>query len=520
MKKWTWFCIVLISILLTACGTNPGPAAPSVSDRVTPTGYPSDEVQRASVFYNGALYLYSAEGVDLPLEAGFEKVGTVSDVNNAEYPSEEFHGSRLETGQEVYASQAIPEKLYVKYDRGFGLFERDTYGSNPADETSSEYDIMISNENVYDVEKAVSATILHENKERYLPGECMGEGHTILKKEEEGDLVKVYLLAMFGWYQFQDGNLVKNSGSGAIPTVISLTRVEDGSYLLKDYETAQDGSLYVPSIKKMFPEELWDICSSYSADRVRILTQQEQKYAAAYLKKIGREATIGDYSDFKHTLLTDEGVSVDVSNLLLEKESRISNYPSWIGNLEQVENGVRYRYEKSYDSWKKEVIYTKTDVRTNTIVEEDIFNSENAVLISHRNAADRNAVQFEAMLNSLNGVTMEVTGGSAGAGSVKLRLLNETDLNIIFGESYEIQNYQDGYWHSVPYIIDNWIFYDVAYQLKKDVPQEITIDWKTFHGYQEPGKYRILKTVTDFRGTGDYTEYYMGAEFEIKSQAE
>ena len=58
----------------------------------------------------------------------FEKVGTVSDVNNAEYPSEEFHGSRLETGQEVYASQAIPEKLYVKlyvkYDRGFGLFER------------------------------------------------------------------------------------------------------------------------------------------------------------------------------------------------------------------------------------------------------------------------------------------------------------------------------------------------------------------------------------------------------------
>ena len=129
-------------------------------------------------------------------------------------------------------------------------------------------------------------------------------------------------------------------------------------------------------------------------------------------------------------------------------------------------------------------------------------------------------MQFEAMLNSLNGVTMEVTGGSAGAGSVKLRLLNETDLNIIFGESYEIQNYQDGYWHSVPYIIDNWIFLDVAYQLKKDIPQEITIDWKAFHGYQEPGRYRILKTVKDFRGTGDYTEYYMGAEFEIKSQAE
>lgn len=483
MKRWTWLFIASVSFLLTACSTNPGPAAPSAkvaSDPVTPTGYPSDEVQRASVFYNGRLFLYSAEGFDVPLEAEFEQVGSVLAVDNAEYPSEEFHGSRLETGQEIYASQTQPDNLYIKYDSGFGLFETDEARSNPANEKPSEYDIMVSNEKTYDVEKAVSAAILHENKGGYLVGECMGEGHAILKKEEDGDLVKVYLLAMFGWYQFQDGNLVKNSGSGVNPAVITLKREEDGAYSLKSYEKTKDGNLFVPSVQEMFPEEFWDICISYSSDRVRELTEQERSYAAAYLKKLGREAEIGDYGDFEHTLLTDVGVSVEVSNRLLEKEGVMSKCPSWIGNLEQVENGVRYRYEKAYNQQKKEVIYTKTDVKTNTIVEEDIFSSEDASLISHRNAADRNAVQSEAMLNSLAGVVMEAIEDSAGAGSVKLRLLNETNLEIIFGDSYEIQKYQDGYWHSVPYIIDNWGFHDIAYQLKKDLPQEITIDCRYF----------------------------------------
>lgn len=43
------------------------------------------------------------------------------------------------------------------------------------------------------------------------------------------------------------------------------------------------------------------------------------------------------------------------------------------------------------------------------------------------------------------------------------------------------------------------------------------MDWQVFHGSLEPGKYRIIKDISDFRGTGDYTKYNLGAEFEIKS---
>lgn len=61
------------------------------SSTLTPTGYASEEVQRISVFYDGSLYLYNATGFDLPKENGWE-------------PSES-------------------QKLYVKYDNGFALFE-------------------------------------------------------------------------------------------------------------------------------------------------------------------------------------------------------------------------------------------------------------------------------------------------------------------------------------------------------------------------------------------------------------
>lgn len=130
MKRWTWVCIVSISLLLAACSGNHDPAEQSGSDsagteQVTPTGYPADEVQRPCIYYNGSLYLYSAEGFNKPLEEGFEKVGTVAAVDNTKYPSEEFHGSRLETGQEVYADENASDKIYVKYDSGFGLFEKD-----------------------------------------------------------------------------------------------------------------------------------------------------------------------------------------------------------------------------------------------------------------------------------------------------------------------------------------------------------------------------------------------------------
>lgn len=89
----------------------------------TPTGYSSGEVQRITVYYNGTRYWYTAKGFDHPLEDGFEKVGEVGRVDDQEYPEEEFGGTRLDTGQEIYASREDASKIYVKYDSDYAALQ-------------------------------------------------------------------------------------------------------------------------------------------------------------------------------------------------------------------------------------------------------------------------------------------------------------------------------------------------------------------------------------------------------------
>ena len=115
----------LLAVLGTGavlCGCSPEKTGSDPAG-VSPTGYPSGEVQRQTVYYGGRLYWYQGEGFELPLETGFEKAGTVEKVLTEEYPSEELWGTRLKEGQEVYADPAEPEVLYVKYENGYGRFE-------------------------------------------------------------------------------------------------------------------------------------------------------------------------------------------------------------------------------------------------------------------------------------------------------------------------------------------------------------------------------------------------------------
>lgn len=121
----------------------------------------------------------------------------------------------------------------------------------------------------------------------------------------------------------------------------------------------------------------------------------------------------------------------------------------------------------------------------------------------------------EALLdaNTLEGVGMmllDVTPTSA-----RLSILNATDLDIRYGSDYNLQFFDQDDWHDVPYLIDNAAFTAEAYMALKDHPSEWDVNWEVFHGTLEPGKYRIVKPVMDFRGTGDYTEYYLDAEFTI-----
>ena len=118
--------------------------------------------------------------------------------------------------------------------------------------------------------------------------------------------------------------------------------------------------------------------------------------------------------------------------------------------------------------------------------------------------------------SSLDGVTMEVTEYSDT--SITVRITNDTDMNIeCGGEDFclKILDEETGEWRDLDTVIDDYGFFEEAYMIQKDSPLEMVINFEWLYGKLEPGRYQIVKTVTDFRGTGDYTDYVLAAEFDI-----
>ncbi len=221
----------------------------------------------------------------------------------------------------------------------------------------------------------VSEAILSENQGRYSGGECAAEGHVILDVEANETEAKVYALTMYGEYEFQDGNFVKGSGTGAIPAVFVFQRGEDGAYALRSYEVPEDGGCYTESIRSLFPQHLQEICMSPTEEVCADLERQEKRYACEYLETLGRTAAVGEYRDYEHPLLTDLGVSVEVSNSLAENRD-LADYPYWIGNIERREDGVRYVYQMDYDQERQRILLTKTEYDSGNVEESYEIDAE------------------------------------------------------------------------------------------------------------------------------------------------
>lgn len=90
-------------------------------EEITPTGYPSDEIQRQQIMYNGVLYYYTANGFDNPLPDGYEFVGKVKKVDNKQEPTADWCGSHVDIGQKIYVSDNT-SVIYLEYEMGYAAF--------------------------------------------------------------------------------------------------------------------------------------------------------------------------------------------------------------------------------------------------------------------------------------------------------------------------------------------------------------------------------------------------------------
>ena len=250
-----------------------------------------------------------------------------------------------------------------------------------ATEASSEEEEQVP-EITASLDETVAQGILLCNNNMYKAGETTGEGHILMGQDEpdaDGN-IKCYCLEMFGAYEFQDGNFVKCAGTGSIPCVITVKQKDDGTYEFVSMVEAEDGSSFVDSIKENFPEALWSRCITIDPDDANELEKQERSYAEEYLSSIGREdAEIGDYGDYEHKLLTDEGVSEEVSNKMMDVQSGDGFEffcPFWLGEREVLDDNVRYVYKTEYDKKKQLITFSKTDYESGEVIETSSYSAK------------------------------------------------------------------------------------------------------------------------------------------------
>ncbi|PNV59011.1 hypothetical protein C0033_26270 [Clostridium sp. chh4-2] len=111
------------------------------------------------------------------------------------------------------------------------------------------------------------------------------------------------------------------------------------------------------------------------------------------------------------------------------------------------------------------------------------------------------------------GVRMNADESDITPTSIKLRLENETDLNIIFGDDYRLQKEEDGTYKDL--LPKDMNFHSIGYMSKRGNPVEWTADWSRLCGSLEDGNYIIVKTVLDEDVPGEAGRYERAFGFTI-----
>ncbi|AFM01550.1 MULTISPECIES: M56 family metallopeptidase [Desulfitobacterium] len=244
---------------------------------------------------------------------------------------------------DFYVSTAYSDEAeLIKIGQSIKLKPKSAAQENNADVISQNLEDQLATGQ--SIEEAVSLAVKGQGK-GYLQGEVLTEGHKIVEVEEKDGTVIAYTVASVGWFGFENGIFTGTSGSGAIPTVMTFARNSNGEYSLLEYKEAMDGKGYTESIKRNFPQRLWD--NVLSAEHYPELAVQKEAQAKQYLQSIGRDAQVSlGYVEKK---LVD--INVEASNKLFAEltkwDPELNRFPYWIGTKEYLDQGERFIYETS-----------------------------------------------------------------------------------------------------------------------------------------------------------------------------
>ena len=123
------------------------------------------------------------------------------------------------------------------------------------------------------------------------------------------------------------------------------------------------------------------------------------------------------------------------------------------------------------------------------------------------------------MVNNFDGATMSIVQGTVTPIGLTVEFTSSNENECIYGTFYCLEFNSSGKWYQVPYsdkIKSEVAWTKEGYTISKGESQQFSENWEWLYGRLGTGHYRIVKDISDFRGTGDYDAYNLAAEFTIE----
>lgn len=94
-----------------------------------------------------------------------------------------------------------------------------------------------------------------------------------------------------------------------------------------------------------------------------------------------------------------------------------------------------------------------------------------------------------------------------------LILKNDSDVDVEYGNPYEIEIKKDGKWHKINVELN---FTLQAFILKSKDAKELELNWENGYGKLASGDYRIIKSIDIEKEDRTFDTFYVSAEFTIE----
>jgi len=119
--------------------------------------------------------------------------------------------------------------------------------------------------------------------------------------------------------------------------------------------------------------------------------------------------------------------------------------------------------------------------------EQEISNPSNEVgdIVYGRTGKD--------MHNNWQGMHMVVAADSVTPAGLRLSMINDSELNFGYGYEYRIEQYTNGEWEQVPFIIDSVAWRMPLFGVAPNTIVDENISWEHMHGQLQPGFYRLVR---------------------------